>query len=133
MVSLSSAGPSHPDFITLNFCTGSHFGYKSVTFIVRKRKLFNKVLFLPLNTLKSGGCAIYTLPFSISGRICLKKNVKSNVLICAPSTSASAIITILPYFKLSILKSSPIPVPSACIIGNNFRLSKPCQFLIFRH
>ena len=36
-----------------------------------------------------------TFPFSISGLIYLKKNVRSNVLICAPSTSASAINIIL--------------------------------------
>ena len=36
---------------------------------------------------------------------------------CEPSTSASAIIIILPYLSFDISKSSPIPHPSAWIIG----------------
>src|SRR5262249_42801100 len=45
--------------------------------------------------------------------MCRKKNVKSSVRMCEPSTSASVMITILWYRMLTGSKSSPIPVPSA--------------------
>ena len=38
---------------------------------------------------------MYTYPFSISPRIWRKKKVKSSVLMCEPSTSASVIMTTL--------------------------------------
>ena len=46
-------------------------------------------VYLFLVALYSGGCAIYTCPFSINGFIKRKKKVKSNILIWLPSTSAS--------------------------------------------
>ena len=53
----------------------------------------------------------------------LKKNVNNNVLICAPSTSASAMIITFPYLIFVISKSFPIPAPTAKITG--FNLSFP--------
>jgi len=50
-------------------------------------------------------------PFSISGFMCLKKNVSSSVLMCDPSTSASVIIIILWYFIFVMSSWSPIPIP----------------------
>ncbi|COW31854.1 Uncharacterised protein [Mycobacterium tuberculosis] len=43
----------------------------------------------------SGGCAKNTCPFSMSGRMNRNNNVNNSVEICWPSTSASAISTIL--------------------------------------
>ena len=76
-----------------------------------------------LDNLYNGGCAKNTFPFSINGLMYLKKNVNNNVLICAPSTSASAIIITFPYLILVISKSAPIPAPTAIITG--FNLSFP--------
>ena len=55
-------------------------------------------------------------------RVCMdeigsdKKNVRSNVAIWAPSTSASVMMMIFPYRALAMSKSSPIPQPKAVII-----------------
>ena len=76
-----------------------------------------------LDNLYSGGWAKYTFPFSINGLMYLKKNVNSNVLIWAPSTSASAIIITFPYLIFVMSKSAPIPAPIATITG--FNLSFP--------
>ena len=50
---------------------------------------------------------------------------------CSPSSSASAAIIILWYFKLSKLKSSPIPVPNAFITSSSlgdFNISDSLEF-----
>ena len=54
-------------------------------------------------------------PASITSRMCWKKNVSSNVRMCAPSTSASAMITMRWYRAFSMSISSPMPVPIAVI------------------
>ena len=75
-----------------------------------------------LDNLYNGGWAKNTLPFSINGLIYLKKNVNKSVLICAPSTSASAIIITFPYLIFVISKSFPIPAPTARITGCSLSL-----------
>ena len=57
---------------------------------------------------------MYTFPSYINSYI--YKNVRSNVLICEPSTSASVSIIILPYLSFSILKSSPNPLQNHTLI-----------------
>ena len=60
----------------------------------------------------------------MSSGIWRKKKVKSSVRMCAPSTSASAIMMILEYRSFSRLNSSaPIPVPNAVT------MSITCAFL----
>ena len=51
-----------------------------------------------------------------------KKNVRSSVRICEPSTSASAMMMILPYRSFERSNSSPMPQPSAVTTGISFSL-----------
>ena len=50
---------------------------------------------------------------------------------CAPSTSASVMITILSYLSLDKSKSAPIPVPNAVIIVFISSLDKALSNLAF--
>ena len=64
----------------------------------------------------SGGCARNTWPASMSGRMYRNSTVSSSVVMCWPSTSASAMSTILWYRSLEMSNSSPMLVPNAVII-----------------
>ena len=83
----------------------------------------------------SGGCAIKIFPLSINSGICLKKKVNNSVLICAPSTSASVIMTIFPYLSFSGSNSSiPMPVPIALmrvLISSLFSIFSTLAFSTF--
>mmetsp|Transcript_22315 Transcript_22315/g.54049 ORF Transcript_22315/g.54049 Transcript_22315/m.54049 type:complete len:205 (-) Transcript_22315:1517-2131(-) len=78
----------------------------------------------PVIVLYSGGCAMYKYPLSTNSLWYRKKNVNSSTRICAPSTSASVIITIFPYLKDCSSSSLPfIPSPHADI--------NPCSSLFW--
>src|SRR4030066_254297 len=69
---------------------------------------------------------MWILPPSINCRMCRKKKVRSNVRMCAPSTSASVMMITLPYRRRAGLKSS-FPIP-----GGARRIERPLpprQFL----
>src|SRR6478752_10514356 len=68
-------------------------------------------------SLYSGGWARKMCPFSTKGFMNRNNSVSSSVEMCWPSTSASAISTILWYRSLARSNSSWMPVPSAVMIA----------------
>src|SRR6478735_3215248 len=68
-------------------------------------------------SLYSGGWARKMCPFSTKGFMNRNNRVSSSVEMCWPSTSASAISTILWYRSLARSNSSWMPVPSAVMIA----------------